>query len=56
LEEESQQHIKECTELNKSKKEQEELKYEKLLNGAVLDKVKLARIFKENMQILEKLK
>ena len=29
LEEESQQHIIECTELNKTKKEQEELKYEK---------------------------
>ena len=56
LEEESQQHIMECTELNKSKKEQEELKYEKLLNGEVLDKVKLARRFKENMIILERLK
>ena len=56
LEEESQQHIIECTELNKSKKEQEELKYEKLLNGEVLDKVKLARRFKENIIILERLK
>jgi hypothetical protein len=53
---ESQQHIIECTALNKSKKEQEELKYEKLMNGAVLDKVKLSRRLKENMKILEKCK
>ena len=56
LEEESQQHIIECTELNKSKKEHEDLEYEKLLNGTVEDKVKLARRFKQNMKILEQLK
>ena len=56
LEEESHQHIIECTELNKSKKENEDLEYEKLLNGTVEDKVKLARRFKQNMKILEQLK
>ena len=42
LEEETQQHILYCTELNKDKTDQE-LKYEKILNGNVVEKLKIAK-------------
>ena len=53
--EESQQHILDCPELNKMEK-YEKIKYEKLFNGTVADKIKIARRFKENFDILENLK
>ena len=55
LEEENQQHILDCKMLNGSKI-QEELKYINLLTGTVTDKLKLAKRFKENFAILEKIK
>ena len=55
LEEETQQHIIECKELNRNKEEQK-FKYENLLNGTVLEKVKIATRFKENFEMLERRK
>ena len=55
LEEENQQHILDCKMLNGSKI-QEELKYINLLTGTVTEKLKLAKRFKENFAILEKIK
>ena len=34
----------------------EEIKYEKILNGTVSDKLKVAQKFKENVDILENMK
>ena len=55
LEEETQQHILYCTELNKDKLDQD-LKYEKIFNGNVVEKLKIAQIFKDNMDKLENMK
>ena len=52
LEIETQEHIIICKELN-GKEEVEEVQYKKLLNGTVLEKLKIARKFKRNMDILE---
>ena len=54
-EEETQQHILVCEELNR-KKVVEEIKYEKIFNGTVSDKLKVAQKFKENFDILENMK
>ena len=53
--EENQQHILECKVLNKEKST-EEIKYGNLLNGTVEEKLKIARKFRENFSILEKIK
>ena len=53
---ETQQHIMICKEINKNRKSDIKVKYEKLFNGLVIEKVKIARIFQENLEILEKMK
>ena len=53
LEEETQEHIMVCKELNE-KKEIEEFEYEKLLHGTVIKQLQIARKFKRNMDILER--
>ena len=55
MEEENQQHILLCSVLNRKRKT-ENLKYEKLFNGTVSEKVKIAVKFKENFKILENMK
>ena len=50
MEDENQKHIVECQVLNSSK---EKIEYEKIETGTVLEKLKIARIFKKNMEILE---
>ena len=54
-EEETQEHILLCTEINTNGKI-DEYKYEKLFYGTVFEKLKIARRFKENFEILEKIK
>ena len=54
-EEETQEHILLCTEINSNGKI-DEFKYEKLFYGTVFEKLKIARRFKENFEILEKIK
>ena len=51
LAEESQQHIIECEKISDNK--HTKVIYEKLLNGTVEDKLKIARAFKENFEKLE---
>ena len=55
LVEENHNHILECKEINK-KHWTEKIKYENLLNGTVEEKLKIAKQFKENSAILEKIK
>ena len=55
IEEENQQHVIECDELNRNKSI-EEFNYEKLFNGTVSEKLKIAKMFKENFEKLEKIK
>ena len=54
-EEETQEHILLCTEINTNGKK-DECKYEKLFYGTVFEKFKIARGFKEIFEILEKIK
>ena len=54
-EEESQQHILVCQVLDR-KNNFEEIEYEKLFNGTVSEKLKVAQKFKENLDILENMK
>jgi hypothetical protein len=54
-EEETQEHILVCAEINKNRK-LEDIKYAKLFNGTVNEKVKIAQRFKENFKILENMK
>ena len=56
IEEENQQHILVCTELNKDRNEEEIINYEKIFKGSVKEKLKVARRFKENFQIMENIK
>ena len=53
--EESQEHILDCAVLNEDKS-LENCKYDKIFNGTVSDKLKVARRFKENFDILENMK
>ena len=55
IKEENQQHVIECEELN-GNKSIEEFNYEKLFDGTVTEKVKIAKMFKENFKMLEKIK
>jgi hypothetical protein len=55
LEEENQKHIIHCEKLNQSKKT-EEINYDKLFDGTVLEKLKIAKVFKENLKILDQIK
>ena len=50
MEDENQKHVVECQVLNSSK---EKIEYEKIETGTVLEKLKIARIFKKSMEILE---
>jgi hypothetical protein len=54
-EEETQEHILVCEELNKDKDNQE-FKYENLFNGTVTEQVKIAKRFEGNLKILENIK
>ena len=55
LKEERQQHIMKCKVLNKNK-EEEDIDYEKLYNGTVKEKLKIAHKFEEHFSILERMK
>ena len=55
LEEESQIHIVVCKKLNENRLEKI-LKYEKIYNGTVNEKLLIAKIFKENYDVLENMK
>ena len=55
LEEESQQHIIQCSVINKNK-EVKHLDYGKLFVGTVEEKLKIAQKFKENFAVLEGIK
>ena len=53
--EENQEHILKCEELNKNKKT-DEINYEHLFNGMESEKLRIAKLFKENLKILGDLK
>ena len=53
--EEDQKHILECKVLNRNKTIQD-IKYEKIFNGTVAEKLKIARIYSENFAKLEDIK
>ena len=56
MEEETQIHvIQDCKILNKNRGDMN-IKYEKLFNGTVSEKLIIAKIFKENYEIIENLK
>ena len=55
LEEESQIHVIKCKKLNENRVEKN-VKYEKLFYGTVEEKLEIARIFRENMDVLENMK
>ena len=56
LEEESQKHIiQDCIKLSKNRGDMN-VKYEKLFNGTVSEKLMIAKIFKENYEIVENMK
>jgi hypothetical protein len=55
MEEESQEHIIKCEKLNKNI-ETEDVDYENIFNGTVAEKLKIAKRFKENYDLLEKMK
>ena len=50
IEEEDKKHIVECQILNKGK---EQIEYDRIFNGTVREKMKIARRFKYNLEILE---
>ena len=54
-EDENQKHIIICEELNRDKNIKE-VKYENIFNGTVTEQLKIAMIFKENMDALENMK
>ena len=55
LEEENQEHILECSELNKNRNK-EKVRYEKIFNGTVEEKLEIAKLFEENFKVLENLR
>ena len=55
-EDESQKHILECTELMKhNTNEKDNPPYERLFDGTVMGMSKIAKLFKQNMDIKEKM-
>ena len=57
LEEETQEHVLVCPKLiNNKNKGDINVKYEKLLNGTVSEKLLIAKMFKENYEVLENMK
>ena len=55
LEEESQIHIIQCKKLNENRLGKR-VEYEKLFNGTVKEKLEIAKIFKQNFDVLENMK
>lgn len=55
LEDESQEHIIKCEVLNRNK-EDENIQYERLLNGTVKEQMKIAYKFQENNEVLKSMK
>jgi tRNA 2-selenouridine synthase SelU len=55
IEEENQEHIIKCKELNKNN-DILEFEYSKLFNGTVLEKLNISKMFKENFKVLEKMR
>ena len=55
IEEENQQHVIFCKEINE-KRSMENIKYENIFNGTVEEKLKIAKLFKENFDKLENMK
>ena len=55
LEEETQDHVIICSKLTKNKGDMN-VKYEKLFNGTVSEKLMIAKMFKENYEVLENMK
>ena len=55
LEEESQIHIIQCKKLNENRLGKR-VEYEKLFNGTVNEKLEIAKIFKQNFDVLENMK
>jgi hypothetical protein len=55
LDEESQEQIIKCEQLNRNN-EIEEVDYEKIYNGTVAEKLKIAHRFKEKDDLLENMK
>ena len=58
IEEESSEHVYLCNEIwkFKDKKKENIPKYENIINGSVKEKIEIAKLFNENMKILEKVK
>ena len=55
-EDESQKHILECAELMKhNKNESDNPPYERLFDGTVMEQSKIAKLFRQNMDIKEKM-
>ena len=54
-ESETQQHILLCKVINKEK-DLKEFKYDSLFNGTVEEKLKIARMFKENFETIKNMK
>ena len=54
-ENETQEHIYSCIEILKitGKREEKYPEYEKIMNGSRRDQLKIAKIFKENLKIIE---
>ena len=55
LEEETQEHVLICSKLTNNKGDMN-VKYEKLFNGTVSEKLMIAKMFKENYEVLENMK
>ena len=55
IEEENQQHVICCKEINE-KRSMENIKYENIFNGTVEEKLKIAKVSKENFDKLENMK
>ena len=55
IEEENQEHIIKCEELNMNN-DIVEFEYSKLFNGTVLEKLKISKMFKENFKLLERMR
>ena len=58
IEEESSEHIYLCNEIwNKKGKSKENIpNFERILNGSIKEKIEIAKIFNENMKMLDKVK
>ena len=55
LEEESQIHVIKCKKLDENRLEKN-IQYEKIFTGTVYEKLEIAKIFRENYDVLENMK